>query len=82
MKGKTIPVDAESSTYVMPDDDGDGTFVLLDGTVTRAKEYGVACGYALLPGIRVGYKSHFATCPEADKFRKPRKSDRKRGVEG
>jgi len=28
---------------------------------------------------QIGFISHFATCPEADKFRKPRKSDRKKG---
>ena len=27
----------------------------------------------------IGYISHFATCPASDSFRKPRKSDRKKG---
>lgn len=68
--GKTMPVDAKS-LYFVPDASGT-PYVLIDGTVGR----GLAASQDE-PGAKIGYISHFATCPEADKFRKPRKSDRK-----
>ena len=71
--GKTIPVDAECVTF-SPNEKGPCLFVMLDGTLKR--------GFKTineLPDSEFGYVSHFATCPEADKFRKHRKSDRKKG---
>ena len=70
--GKTMPVD-EKSMYVVPSKEGT-PFVLADGSVIS----GLAASKDE-PGAVIGYISHFATCPEADKFRKPRKSDRKKG---
>lgn len=70
--GKTIPVNVEQITYqqkaggsmkvVTPN----GEVISGELTVDPQKATGI------------GYISHFATCPEADKFRKPRKSDRKK----
>ena len=75
--GKTMPVDAKSK-WIATDPEGI-PFVLADGSVVKAKE--MACddyAEATKAGYQIGYVSHFATCPEADKFRKPRKSDRKK----
>lgn len=75
--GKTMPVDAKS-VYFMPDPLATEVFVLPDGTVERGRH--LTEDTAPLNGEPViGYVSHFATCPEADKFRKKRKSERKRG---
>lgn len=75
--GKTMPVDAKG-IYFMPDPLATEVFVLPDGNVTRGRH--LTEDTAPLEGEPViGYVSHFATCPEADKFRKPRKSDRKKG---
>lgn len=62
--GKTVPVDAESKLYI-PDPKGKDMFVLPDGTTERGWKVNVK-GEA----TKIGYISHFATCPEADKFRK------------
>lgn len=71
--GKTTPVDAQS-LYFVPEADGKAMYVLPDGSTARGRT---------VPDQRVdakiGYISHFATCPQADKFRKARKSDRKKG---
>ena len=72
VSGKTCPVDAKSE-YFVPGI-GDELFVLPDGTTQRGlrtEEEGNS--------TQIGYVSHFATCTEADKFRKPRKSTRKKG---
>ena len=77
-KGKTMPVDAKSKWIVT--DPAGIPFVLADGSVVNAKE--VECADdedAAKAGYQIGYVSHFATCPAADYFRKPRKSDRKKG---
>ena len=65
VKGKTMPVNPES-VYFIPAG-GPNTYVMIDGTVQRGRE----------PGwedqgtpTQIGYISHFATCPERDKFRK------------
>jgi len=71
--GKTVPVDADGWTF-LPEPNGKQMFVMPDGSTER----GTAMN-AEGPAVKVGYISHFATCPEADKFRKPRKSDRKKG---
>lgn len=69
--GKTMPVDAQSM-YFVPDLNGKALYVLPDGTVA----HGVP-GTPEDPDRHIGYISHFATCPAADSFRKPRKKDRK-----
>lgn len=72
-KGTCIPVDAESVIF-KPDPAGSATFVLMDGSTQRGlkvSEQG--------EDTKIGYISHFATCTEADSFRKRRKSDRKKG---
>ena len=69
--GKTCPVDAKS-VYFLPDL-GDELCVLPDGTAQRGLRVDEEGN-----STQIGYVSHFATCPEADKFRKPRKSDRKK----
>ena len=77
LAGKTMPVDA-GGIHFMPDPLSTEVFVLQDGTVVRGRR--LTDDTAPLTGEpKVGYVSHFATCPEADKFRKQRKSDRKRG---
>ena len=71
--GKTMPVDAKGVPFIQVPA-GKELFVLEDGTTEH--------GFRALPDsqfVKTGYVSHFATCPEADKFRKPRKSDRKKG---
>ena len=76
-KGKTMPVDAKSK-WISTDPEGI-PFVLADGSVVKAKE--VQCAdynEAAKAGYQIGYVSHFATCPQAASFRKPRKSERKR----
>jgi len=69
--GKTMPVDAQSMWFV-PDLSGKCLYVLPDGTTM----HGVP-GKPDDPDRHIGYISHFATCPEADRFRKARKSERK-----
>ena len=73
--GKTIPCNAEEHHYI-PSHDGCSIFVNPDGTTERGYEIRTQ-----IDGQRIGYTSHFATCPEADSFRKPRKKDRKRAME-
>ena len=63
VKGKTMPVNPES-VYFIPAG-GPNTYVLADGTVKRGREPGFS-----EKGTEIGYISHFATCPEADSFRK------------
>jgi len=71
--GKTVPVDPESVLYI-PNPRGGSLFVLLDGSVDRGtvtQTAGEATG--------IGFISHFDTCQEADRGRRGRKSDRKKG---
>lgn len=75
--GKTMPVDIFSE-YFIPDQDGDNLYVKIDGVVTRGRPVEKTTATAMDPAVQIGYKSHFATCPSADQFRKPRKKDRKR----
>lgn len=72
--GKSIPVDPEPIRF-LPEDDYN-KFVTMDGTVKRGKEYE---GDELDAEryMMEGYRSHFATCPAADDFRrKKNKSER------
>lgn len=71
--GKTVPVDAESVNF-LPDPTGKELFVLVDGSTQRGTRVEEESNSS-----QIGFISHFATCPEADRFRKPRKSDRKKG---
>ena len=73
--GKTIPVDPDAFIYI-PGHDGCDTFINADGTTER----GWKAPYPA-KDTKTGYISHFATCPEADSFRRPRKSDRRRARE-
>ena len=71
--GKTIPCNPEEFAYTQKAGGG-LKIVTPNGEVVSAEmpeDPQKATG--------IGYISHFATCPEADKFRKPRKSDRKKG---
>ena len=71
--GKTVPVDEKSLNF-LPDPNGNELFVLVDGSTQRGTLVEEESNSS-----QIGFISHFATCPEADKFRKPRKSDRKKG---
>ena len=63
-KGKTMPVDPDPHTFVP--EDGLNTYVMENGEICRGREL----DYGDMHGTRIGYISHFATCPAADKFRK------------
>ena len=63
VKGKTMPVNPES-VYFIPAG-GPNTYVMEDGTIKRGREPAFAD-----KNTQIGYISHFATCTEADKFRK------------
>lgn len=71
--GKTVPVD-EKSVNFLPDPEGKELFVLVDGSTQRGARVEEESNSS-----QIGFISHFATCPEADRFRKARKSDRKKG---
>ena len=71
--GKTMPVNPEEVAYEQKAG-GSLKIVTPNGEVLSAER---PADPQKATGI--GYISHFATCPEADKFRKPRKSDRKKG---
>lgn len=62
--GKSMPCDAESVTY-WADDKGDDMVVTPNGEVVRARLSGEAS-----EATGIGYISHFATCPNADRHRK------------
>lgn len=72
-KDKTMPVNAESVYYIQKAG-GSQKIVTPNGEVLSAE---LTDDPQKATGI--GYISHFATCPAADKFRNPRKSDRKKG---
>jgi len=69
--GKTIPVNAEQIAY-MQKKDGNLKVVTPNGEVVSGC---VPDDPEKATGI--GYISHFATCSNAELFRKPRKKDRK-----
>ena len=68
LKGKTMPVNPDG-VYFVPAG-GPNTYVTLDGEVIRGREPEQGDR-----NTRIGYVSHFATCPEADSFRKKRKGE-------
>lgn len=59
--GKNMPCDAKPIPYT-EDPAGNLTLVTNDGRVVKAR--------ADLNSDNVGYTSHFATCPDANKWRK------------
>ena len=63
VKGKSMPVNPEP-VYFVPAG-GPNTYVMITGEVERGREPAYAD-----KDTRIGYISHFATCPEVDKFRK------------
>ena len=63
-KGKSMPVDPEA-VYFIPAG-GPNTYVMIDGSVQRGREP----GQMDRESARIGYRSHFATCPAADSFRR------------
>lgn len=60
-----MPVDPESVWFIPAG--GPNTYVLADGSIRRGREPDWAD-----KGLEteIGYRSHFATCPAADSFRK------------
>lgn len=72
VKGKTMPVDPEPMYFIPAG--GPNTYVMIDGSIQRGREPQVGEGKAW-----VGYRSHWATCPEQDRFRKDRKKERTSG---
>ena len=71
--GRTMPCDAELVYYIQKAG-GSKKIVTPNGEVLSAE---ITDDPEKATGI--GYTSHFATCTNPDFFRKPRKSDRKRG---
>jgi len=63
VKGKSMPVDPESVYYIPGG--GPNTYVTIDGEIDHGREPHYAD-----KETKIGYISHFATCPERDKFRK------------
>ena len=63
VKGKSMPVDPDS-VYFVPEG-GPNTYVTIDGEVVRGREPHYAD-----KETQIGYVSHFATCPERDKFKR------------
>ena len=63
-KGKTMPVNPEAM-YFIPGG-GPNTYVMMDGKIQRGREP----GKTEKDRSWIGYISHFATCPERDRFRK------------
>lgn len=70
--GKSMPVNPEAKYYV-PDERGNA-YVTIEGAVEKGRE-----PERNDPETRIGYISHFATCPARDAFRKKTKSERKGG---
>lgn len=68
VKGKSMPVDPES-VYFIPAG-GPNTYVMMDGRIQRGREPRQEDNEA----VRIGYRSHFVTCPAADDFRSKKKS--------
>lgn len=66
--GKRMPVDAGAVSFIA--DSGKEIFVTSNGAVVHGTRIEGGSGR---PDVRTGYISHFATCPNADQHRKPRK---------
>lgn len=73
INGKSIPVDPDPIRF-LPEDNYE-KFVMMDGTVQRGREYD---GDKIdAQRYMIGYRSHWATCPAAEDFRrKKNKSER------
>lgn len=69
-KGKTMPVD-EGAVFFKAHPDGKELFILGDGSTMRGNQVSDRA-----EGDQFGYISHFATCPNADDFRKRGKKAR------
>lgn len=65
VKGKTMPVNPES-VYFIPAG-GPNTYVMITGEVERGRE---PTWEDKGKATQIGYISHFATCPERERFRK------------
>ena len=59
--GKSMPVDPNSIRFTPAG--GPNTYVMMDGTVIRGREPREGDEEQA-----IGYRSHFATCPAADRF--------------
>lgn len=68
---KKTPVDAEP-IWVRLDVKAGKTYVLPTGGTITGEQVGDAFDDETVE-LKLAYVSHFATCPEAGKFRKPRK---------
>lgn len=62
--GKKLPVDAFPVNYIPGK--GHGKFVDKDGIVHSGTQVGDSCEY----GYFIGHVPHWATCTQADKFRR------------
>ena len=71
--GKSIPCD-EKEVYYIQKAGGSQKIVTKNGEVLSAE-----LTENMFKATGIGHISHFATCTNPDFFRKPRKSDRKRG---
>lgn len=78
INGKSIPVDPEPIIFQL--EDNYDKFVMMDGTVKRGAAVDANDGSIDTDNLKpfsIGYRSHFATCPAADDFRrKKNKSER------
>lgn len=61
--GKSMPVDPFPISFVP--EGGPNTYVMMDGTVKRGREPKRDEDQVV---TQIGYRSHFATCPAADRF--------------
>ena len=61
--GKSIPVDPFPISFVP--EGGPNTYVMMDGNVKRGREPKRDEDQVV---TQIGYRSHFATCPAADRF--------------
>lgn len=65
VKGKTMPVDPDAVRFIPAG--GPNTYVMMDGSIQRGRGLKHDDDNE---GSMIGYISHFATCPNADDFRK------------
>ena len=71
--GKSIPVDPDPVYFIQEEDNE--KFVTEAGEVKRGKKAHWRLTLSAQQPEK-GYRPHFATCPQADKFRKKNKSER------
>ena len=76
---KKIPVDAEP-VWVRPDEKAAKSYVLPNGSIIKGEAVGDAFDDETAE-LKLAYISHFATCPCADQFRKPRARKKERKAE-